>query len=67
MNRSLHIRPPAVAGMFYPADAAELAREIQSYLAPVPATQVTAPKGLIVPHADYVYYGAVAASAFSMV
>jgi AmmeMemoRadiSam system protein B len=66
MNRSLHIRPPAVAGMFYPADAAELAREIQSYLAAVPATQAPAPKGLIVPHAGYVYSGAVAASAYAL-
>jgi AmmeMemoRadiSam system protein B len=66
MNPSLHIRPPAVAGMFYPAEADELARDIQSYLAAVPAVQAPAPKVLIVPHAGYVYSGAVAARAYAL-
>ena len=65
MNPSLHIRPPAVAGMFYPADADELALEIRSYVAVAPAAQATAPKALIVPHAGYIYSGAVAASAYA--
>lgn len=52
--------------MFYPADAVELARDIQSYLAAVPASHVPAPKGLIVPHAGYVYSGAVAARAYAL-
>ncbi|MBV6475812.1 MAG: AmmeMemoRadiSam system protein B [Rhodocyclaceae bacterium] len=66
MNPSLHIRPPAVAGMFYPAEADELARDIQSCLAAVPAVQAPAPKVLIVPHAGYVYSGAVAARAYAL-
>lgn len=61
----MHIRPPAVAGMFYPADEAVLAREIRDYLAAVPATQAHVPKVLIVPHAGYVYSGAVAAHAYA--
>jgi AmmeMemoRadiSam system protein B len=52
--------------MFYPADAAELARDIQSYLAAVPASHAPAPKVLIVPHAGYVYSGAIAARAYAM-
>ncbi|GIK26510.1 MAG: MEMO1 family protein [Betaproteobacteria bacterium] len=65
MNPSLHIRPPAVAGMFYPADADELARDIRTYLAETPATQQATPKALIVPHAGYIYSGAVAAHAYA--
>jgi AmmeMemoRadiSam system protein B len=66
MNPSLHIRPPAVAGMFYPAEADELARDIQSYLVAVPSATHGAPKALIVPHAGYVYSGAVAARAYAL-
>lgn len=66
MNPSLHIRPPAVAGMFYPADADELARDIQAYLAAAPAVQAPTPKAFIVPHAGYVYSGAVAAHAYAL-
>ena len=65
MNPSLHIRPPAVAGMFYPDDADELVRDVRSYLAAAPAAQAPAPKALIVPHAGYVYSGAVAARAYA--
>lgn len=61
----MHIRPPAVAGMFYPDDEAMLAREIRGYLAAVPARQAPAPKVLIVPHAGYIYSGAVAAHAYA--
>ncbi len=58
------VRPPAVAGMFYPADARQLAREVQDLLgaARQPGLQ---PKALIAPHAGYVYSGAVAASAYA--
>ncbi len=66
MNPSLHVRPPAVAGMFYPADADELTGDIRAYLAAVPARAQAAPKVLIVPHAGYVYSGAVAAHAYAL-
>lgn len=59
------IRPAAVAGYFYPADSAELSRQIQDLLDqaanPPPARQ---PKALIVPHAGYIYSGAIAATAY---
>ncbi len=60
-------RPPAVAGMFYPADPAELQREIRHYLTEAPAAAADAPlpKVLIVPHAGYVYSGPVAANAYA--
>ncbi len=60
------IRPPAVAGMFYPADMQELQDIIASYLreAAVDAQAAEVPKAIIVPHAGYVYSGPVAASAY---
>jgi AmmeMemoRadiSam system protein B len=63
------VRAPAVAGTFYPASAAELGSAVDRFLAAVPATAANArcPKALIVPHAGYVYSGAIAASAFSRV
>ena len=57
------IRPPAVAGSWYPDDADELAQTIDEMLAPVEPVD-GAPIGLIVPHAGYVYSGPVAACGF---
>ncbi|MFW2383920.1 MAG: AmmeMemoRadiSam system protein B, partial [Acidimicrobiales bacterium] len=59
-------RPPAVAGVFYPSDPEDLRRSIETafaHAAPL-APESTAPKALVVPHAGYIYSGAVAASAF---
>ena len=58
------VRPPAVSGMFYPADPRQLAHEIQEFLAAA-RTQPLKPKALIAPHAGYIYSGAVAASAYA--
>lgn len=60
-------RPPAVAGVFYPADPAELRRELRQYLeqAPVPQANAPAPKALVAPHAGYVYSGPIAARAYA--
>ncbi|MDP3846973.1 MAG: AmmeMemoRadiSam system protein B [Pseudomonas sp.] len=60
------VRPAAVAGSFYPADCAQLAREVWQLLSAARPTAATAaPKALIVPHAGYVYSGAVAAQAYA--
>lgn len=65
---ALH-RRPAVAGMFYPEDARTLAGEIAALLAQATAQKpqmlAGSLKALIVPHAGYVYSGAVAASAYA--
>ena len=58
------VRPPAVAGMFYPADPRQLKHEVQNFLAAA-APQTFKAKALIVPHAGYIYSGAVAASAYA--
>jgi predicted class III extradiol MEMO1 family dioxygenase len=63
-----HIRQPAVAGLFYPADPGELQGMLDTYLgAAVPPEEETPPKALIAPHAGYIYSGPVAASAYARV
>ncbi|HSW53130.1 MAG TPA: AmmeMemoRadiSam system protein B, partial [Sulfuricaulis sp.] len=60
------IRPAAVAGMFYPDNPIVLRQTLVDLLANAPAADAPrAPKALIVPHAGYVYSGAVAASAYA--
>ena len=61
------IRPAAVAGMFYPADSARLAADVDAMLAAAErgGSNSGAPKAIIAPHAGYVYSGAVAASAYA--
>jgi AmmeMemoRadiSam system protein B len=60
----VNIRSPAVAGLFYPADARQLAQDVQQLLAGAKAHDLK-PKALIVPHAGYIYSGAVAATAYA--
>ena len=65
---SVEIRPAAVGGLFYPGSAPELAAELRTLLAAVPA-RAEVPgllKALIVPHAGYRYSGPVAATAYSL-
>lgn len=57
-------RPPAVAGMFYPADPVQLAHEVRELLASADPHSLN-PKALIVPHAGYIYSGPIAASAYA--
>jgi AmmeMemoRadiSam system protein B len=62
------VRPPAVAGLFYPDDAGELRDVVSEYLRQRSgAAQITPPKALIVPHAGYIYSGGIAASAYAAV
>lgn len=58
-------RPPAVAGLFYPADATELRLILAELLAANPASGPE-PKALIAPHAGYIYSGPVAARAYNL-
>lgn len=61
------VRQPAVAGMFYPAAASELARDVGALLAGAAsaARGEPVPKAIIAPHAGYIYSGAVAATAYA--
>ncbi|MBU1213758.1 MAG: AmmeMemoRadiSam system protein B [Gammaproteobacteria bacterium] len=59
-----NIRPPAVAGSFYPADARILSSDVRTLLDSAQEADLI-PKALIAPHAGYIYSGSVAASAYA--
>ena len=63
------VRPPAVAGMFYPSNPKELAASVEFYLseaaANIDVATSTPPKAIIAPHAGYVYSGLTAAAAYN--
>ena len=60
------VRPPAVAGAFYPGEPGALRDEVDRLLggAPRDGGGGEVPRALIAPHAGYAYSGPVAASAF---
>jgi len=61
-------RPPAVAGRFYPADAKELTRDVEKYLAAGRAGgEPVRALALMAPHAGYMYSGGVAGQVFARV
>lgn len=64
MTPELTTRPPAVAGLFYPDQPAQLIDDIADYLDQVAQT-TPPPKAIIVPHAGYIYSAAIAASAYA--
>lgn len=63
------VRPPAVAGSFYPGGVDELAAAVDGMLAEatVALAPAPAPRALISPHAGYVYSGTTAALAYASV
>lgn len=64
----MSVRSPAVAGSFYPDDAAELENEVEELLGSSSPEQAGRfPKALVVPHAGYRYSGSLAAKAYSLV
>ena len=74
-NISAHIRPAAVAGMFYPGHEKELRNTVRNYLQSaeekecelkIPLDEISAIRMLIVPHAGYIYSGKTAAFAYQL-
>ncbi len=59
------VRPPQVAGYFYPADATACARTVTELMAAAKRPDVGRPKVLIAPHAGYRFSGPIAASAYA--
>lgn len=61
------MRLPAVAGLFYPSDGMELLRMIEKLLNDASKYKGSgALRGLIVPHAGYIYSGIVAAAGYRL-
>jgi AmmeMemoRadiSam system protein B len=61
------IREPAVAGMFYPSERSVLDREVDALLNRVEVGEVKGElRGLIAPHAGYVYSGYTAANGYRL-
>lgn len=65
-GRTLHVRPAAVAGAFYPAEPGPLHRLVEACIrrAVLPPPDSPPPRALVVPHAGLVYSGPIAASAY---
>ena len=61
------LRPPAVAGRFYPSDPAELTALIRKYTKVEPAITPIRVKACLVPHAGYMYSGQVAGAVFGRI
>lgn len=59
------VREPAVAGRFYPGSPSKLGAELDAWLRPAPDRAPA--KGLVAPHAGYVYSGAIAAEVYRRV
>ena len=59
------IRPPAVAGQFYPADAGKVEAELGRVIKP--AAELRHAIGSVVPHAGWMYSGATAGRVYSAV
>jgi MEMO1 family protein len=68
MVESPKIRPPMVAGMFYPQKKIALEREIAIYLENSPELNLSGKIiGMIAPHAGYMYSGGVATRAYRQI
>ena len=65
MSPATRVRPAAVAGRFYPGDAATLRTTVDDELARARVWSGPVPEALIVPHAGYVYSGPVAATGYA--
>jgi MEMO1 family protein len=59
------VRPPAVAGRFYPRDEKPLREELKTYLSQTPEQIPVRALGCIAPHAGYMYSGHVAGALFA--
>ena len=62
------VRPPAVAGQFYPADPGLLRKTVQTFLRDASGVDVQGKfRGLVSPHAGFIYSGIVAAAGYRQI
>ncbi len=59
-------RLPTLAGIFYPSEAEELKETLAQFF-DATVTAVSNPKGILVPHAGYLYSGLIAAVSYSRI
>lgn len=66
--KPINLRPPAVAGRFYPGEADVLAREVDRHLVPHASKRekIADAIGCVVPHAGYMYSGHVAGAVYQL-
>ena len=63
----MNIRRASYAGSFYTDDPAALSSQIDSFLDEASGGRIDGIRGIIVPHAGYIYSGSVAAHAFAAI
>jgi len=61
------VRPPAVAGQFYPESATILKLAVEKFMEDALPPQVKKPLAIIVPHAGYIYSGQICADGWNQV
>jgi AmmeMemoRadiSam system protein B/AmmeMemoRadiSam system protein A len=62
-----YVRPPAVAGSFYPGSPTELAKMIAQYFHAAPKPMLAGrPLAIVSPHAGYIYSGGIAARGYKI-
>jgi AmmeMemoRadiSam system protein B/AmmeMemoRadiSam system protein A len=67
MRNSTYVRPPAVAGSFYPDSPTELLKLIAGFFHAAAKPQISyRPTAIIAPHAGYVYSGQIAAKGYKI-
>jgi len=67
MKASAAIRPPAVGGLFYPGDPGVLKREVDALMHRVERATVKGKvRGIVSPHAGYLYSGLTAAHGYAL-
>jgi len=59
------VRPPAVAGQFYPGSAAELQGQVDGFLGQAASAAGPPARAVVVPHAGYAYSGPTAGRTFA--
>jgi MEMO1 family protein len=61
------VRPPAVAGQFYPESATILKLTVEKFMEDALPPQVKKPIAIVVPHAGYIYSGQICADGWNQV
>lgn len=68
MGHALDVRPSPIAGRWYPGDAANLARSVDSYIEKAQLPDIQGEViGIMTPHAGHLYSGPVAGYAFAAI